>query len=407
MKTNYGLALLLLSISFIIIISITAQETVSTPVLNAVVVRDQLRCGISGQALGFSYRDANEDYAGFDVDLCRAIAAAILGDSSKVAFVELSSSSDERSQAISENCGNICVDVLTLNVTWTMSREIEWEAIFAPTTFYDGQDIMVLEESGIRTLRDLEGGIVCATGEGTTTVANLEDIKDDYGFSVLEIPSGEFIDVYLNFVQGKCSAISSDRSELISFRGWSERLANAQIARFSEPNTSTSLPLEFAELLDQWWYFPRANDLRVLNAEHRGRPLSEEPLGAVSSQRDPVFADAIRWTIYGMIHAERLGISKSSFDVSTSACTYTPPLALTTEAAADIDRLLGPVQGFVDEAELNDVFKRGFMVDVICQVGNYGDIYNANLGSSSELGIDRNLTKNQLWPKGLLYAPPF
>jgi general L-amino acid transport system substrate-binding protein len=241
--------------------------------------------------------------------------------------------------------------MISRNTTWTLSRDTEWGAIFAPTTFYDAQGVMVYAETGITDLAGLEGGIIC-TNAGTTTELNITDAMSSAGLDFELLTFENFDAVMATFRDGGCDAVTSDISGLASRRA-------------AEPD-------------------PGALDILDLT-------LSKEPLGPLSPQSDPQFADIIRWTIYGLIQAEEFGITSANVDEF-----------LTSENPA-IQRFLG-----VGENRAGSLLglSNDFMVTVIRQVGNYSEIFERNLGVDTPFGLERGL--NALWTNGgLHYAPPF
>ncbi|NWF67678.1 MAG: amino acid ABC transporter substrate-binding protein [Chloroflexi bacterium] len=314
------------------------------PITRAVLERGYLICGVTDDLPGFGALTDAGEFAGFDIDFCRAVAAAMLGDSAAVEFVVLIP--EERAAALSEGR----IDMLSRNTTWTYTRDAgaEWDAIFGPTTFYDGQGIMVLMASGIRSLRDLAARVLC-TARGTTTIENMLDVMEERAMPPEIIEFDEVSQAFAALLDGQCDAFTTDRSGLEAYRATA----------------------------------PDPGQLVILDTI-----LSKEPLGPLSPQSDPQFADIVRWTVYGMIQAEETGITSQNID------------AFMNSPRRSIQRLLG----------LNDTpsgvymgIPNDFMVQVIRQVGNYGEVFERHL---TPLGLQRGL--NDLWINGgLLYAPPF
>jgi general L-amino acid transport system substrate-binding protein len=237
------------------------------------------------------------------------------------------------------------------NTTWTSSRDTEWGATFGPTTFYDGQGVMVNADSGITDLKGLEGGTIC-TDAGTTTELNITDAMKKAGaeFTLQTFPS--FDPAMDAFQAGRCDAVTTDISGLVSKK-----------AVAPDPGKFTILDVT----------------------------LSKEPLGPLSPQSDPQFADIVRWVTYGMMQAEESGITSANVD------TF-----LSSDDPA-IQRLLG--QGGNASGSYFGI-ANDFMVQVIKQVGNYGEVYARNLGPDTIFKLPRGL--NDLWTNGgLMYAPPF
>jgi general L-amino acid transport system substrate-binding protein len=316
-----------------------AQEDAQVGAVTAAILeRGALRCGVNA---------ADGSYEGFDVDFCRAVAAAVLGDAEAVEYVPLLP--DERQQAIID--GNI--DLLSRNTTMTLSRDTNWNVTFAPVTFYDGQGVMVFADSGIRTLQDLAGSVICAQ-TGTTTELNMRDAMEQRNLAYeLTLYDGQE-SVREAFFNGTCDALTTDRSALAALR-----------SQYDDPDA-----LEILDII-----------------------LSKEPLAPLSPQSDPQFADVVRWTIYGMIQAEEFGITSENLD------------DFLTSENPFVQRLLG----------LNDTpsgsylgVPNDFMVAVLRQVGNYGEVYERWLGEDTPLGLRREGSPNDLWTRGgLMYAPPF
>lgn len=310
--------------------------------LNTVINRGSLICGVNGQLPGFSFVDSTGEYSGLDVDYCRAIAAALFDDPTKVEFRNLSA--QERFTALA--AGEI--DVLIRNTTWTINRDTALGLEFLPTTFYDGQGMLVTTASGVSDIEGLSGRSICVQS-GTTTEQNLTD-----RFRKLNIPFTPVVfddedALYSAFTQGRCQAATSDRSQLTA-------------RRQSLPNPDNYVVLD--------------------------EVISKEPLGPAVRNNDSRWADAVKWIIYGTFQAEELGISKANLAQSQS---NTDP---------EVRRLLGQEGTLGTDMGLpND-----FMARVLTHVGNYGEIYNKNIGEPFEL--ERGL--NELWTNdGLIYAPPF
>lgn len=314
-------------------------------VTQRIIDRGRLICGVNDALPGFGFPDADGVIQGFDADVCRAVAAAILGDSTLVTFRPTVAADRQTVLQSGE------IDLLSRNTTWTLSRDTQWGATFAPTTFYDGQGVMVLAESGITTLEELEGGTIC-TNAGTTTELNITDAMASRGLSFELQTFQDFNAVMASFFEGGCDAVTTDISGLISRQGTS----------------------------------PDPGALSILDVV-----LSKEPLGPMSAQSDPQFADIVFWTVTGMIQAEEFGIT--SENVSDFLTSESP----------DIQRFLG-TEGNQAGSYLG--IPNDFMVTVISQVGNYGEVFERHLGAETIFGLERGL--NALWTEGgLLYAPPF
>ena len=320
------------------------DDGVRGPVTRAVLERGRLICGANANLVGFGVVNAAGEFEGFDIDICRAVAAALLGDANAVSFRPLVGS--ERQAALQSGE----VDMMSRNTTWTLNRDATWGATFGPTTFYDGQGIGTRVAAGINRIEDLDGASICV-GQGSTTELNIADAVSSRGLEtdILVFPDSEA--TWQAYLGGRCEAWTSDKSALL-----------ARHATASDPGAH-----------------------RVLDVT-----LSKEPLGPLSPQSDPQFADIIAWTVYGLITAEEYGITSANIDEF-----------LTSDDPA-IQRLLGQNANAAGSylGIAND-----FMVTVIRQVGNYSEIFHRHLGVPP-FNMERGL--NALWTDGgLLYAPPF
>ena len=316
--------------------------------LDAVQARGTLNCGVSGAGVGFSVPDANGVQQGFDADMCRATAAAMLGSAESVNLVPLTAA--ERFTAV--QTGE--VDMLHRNTTWTQSRDTDVGMDFGPTTYYDGQQIMGRASDGFdgsSGVADIDGAVVC-TNAGTTTEKNVNDAVAAVGASITLNTFEDFDIVTQNFIDGACDLITTDGSGLVG------RKASQQ------PDG------------EEWVIFPAT-------------PISKEPLGPTYGQNDSAFADAANWAIYAMIIAEENGVTSANVDDMAA----NPP-------TAEIGRLLG------GEGELQSLMglQPDAFLQVIKQVGNYGEVFDRHL---TPLGITREGSANALWTDGgLIYAPP-
>ena len=319
--------------------------------LNGVKSRGKLICGVDGKLPGFSFVSPDGTYTGLDVDVCRAVAAATLGDPQKVDFRDLNSS--ERFAALAS--GEI--DLLSRNTTYTLSRDASGGngLSFAPTVFYDGQGVMAPKAAGINSLKDLAGKPICVES-GTTTELNLADrmreIKATY--TPLKFQTGD--QTYAAYLQGRCVAVTSDRSQLAAKR-----------TSFPDPAGHVLLP----------------------------EVLSKEPLTPVTVNGDPGWADAVRWTIYALMQAEELGITQANIDTKVAEAKANPN-------QADLRRFLGVEGDFGKQLGL----PADFVVQAVKAVGNYGELFERNVGQGSKLKLERGL--NRQWSNGgLIYSPPF
>jgi general L-amino acid transport system substrate-binding protein len=322
----------------------TSSSKVSggTSRLDTVISRGNLICGVNGQLPGFSFVDENGEYSGMDVDFCKAIASALFNDPSKVEYRDLSA--QERFTAVQSGE----VDILNRNTTWTISRDTSVGMEFAPTIFYDGQGLMVTKASGVKKLEDLDGKAVCILS-GTTNEQNLADRMRKLGSSYTPVVFEDTDAVYAAYEQGRCEGVTSDRSQLVARR-----------AVLASPD-----------------------DHEVL-----GIVMSKEPLAPLVANGDAKWFDAVKWITYALIQAEEFGIN--SQNIADFADTEDP----------EIGRFLGQEGSLGEDMGLpND-----FAARVVKNVGNYGEIYEKNIGKP--FGLDRG--QNKLWTEGgLLYSPPF
>ncbi|MGD1908587.1 MAG: amino acid ABC transporter substrate-binding protein [Leptolyngbyaceae cyanobacterium] len=312
--------------------------------LQTVIDRGQLVCGVDGGIPGFSFVDESGTYSGLDVDVCRAVAAALFDDPDAVEYRRLDST--ERFTALAGGE----VDMLSRNTTWTLSRDTQVGLEFAPTTFFDGQGMMGRTDSGISTLEDFAGKAICVE-TGTTTELNLTDQMRKLGVEFEPVVFQDADAAYAAYDEGRCEGMTSDKSQLIARR--------------------STLPAPEEHVL--------------LEAT-----MSKEPLGPVTLNNDSAWFDVVKWVTYGLIQAEEFGIT--SENVGDFAGGDDPNIA----------RFLGE-EGTLgtDMGVPND-----FMLRVITHVGNYGEVFDRNLGASSQFELERG--QNALWTEGgLMYPPPF
>jgi general L-amino acid transport system substrate-binding protein len=328
----------------------TSTTSLGESTLIAVQARGVLRCGVNADLPGFGLYDAvRKRWSGFDVDFCKVIAAAVLGDPTKVEYIPVTTADgpNERMNAVRTKM----IDVLIRNTTWTASRDGA-QLMFAPTTFHDGQTFLVRADSGISTLEDLRDKRICASS-GTTSVLNLRDdfAARDISFDLIEI-DGEKL--YSTYSDGDCDAVTSDSSQL-----------SVQRVNLKNPDQHVVL----------------------------GDRISREPLGPVVAEGDDQWYDIVSWSVYATMYAEELRIDRKNVDEALA--TSTDPRVL---------RLLGV------EGKIGSQFglSPDFAYQIIAQVGNYGDIYNDNLGPDTTFNIDRGPNKAwNLGGGGVLASPPF
>jgi general L-amino acid transport system substrate-binding protein len=315
----------------------------SAQTLKAVKDRGAVNCGVSEGLYGFSARDDKGAWTGFDVDLCRAVAAAVFNDASKVRYTPLDASARFRSL----QSGNI--DVLSRNSTWTMSRETDLGLIFAGITYYDGQGFLVPRSLKKDSALDLDGTKVCVQ-IGTTTELNLADHFRANKMKFEAISSQTVEDAIKNYDSGRCNVFTADVSSLYAIR-----------LRLSKPDDHVILP-----------------DV-----------ISKEPLGPAVRQGDMQWFNIVKWVNFAMINAEELGVNSQNIDQ-----------ALKSEKP-DVRRLLGNEGTYGEHLGLT----KDWAARIVRHVGNYGEVFERNVGVGSRLGIPRGI--NQLWNVGgIQYAPP-
>ncbi|WP_413162572.1 amino acid ABC transporter substrate-binding protein [Capilliphycus salinus ALCB114379] len=321
-----------------------ATTGTTTSRLDTVKSRGKLICGVDGGIPGFSFVDQNGQYSGLDVDICKAVAAAIFNDPNAVEYRNLDST--ERFEALKSGE----VDMLSRNTTWTVTRDTSVGMEFAPTTFYDGQGMMVRQDSGITSLEDFQGRAVCVEA-GTTTELNLTDNMRERGVEFETKTFQQADPAYAAYAEGACDGMTSDKSQLIARRS-------------TLPNPDDHILLDVT--------------------------MSKEPLGPVTINNDSTWFDVVKWTTFALIEAEELGINQANVD------------QLKTSEDPTIRRFLG-VEGDLGQGL---GLENEFAANVIKQVGNYGEIYERNLGQASQFKLERG--QNALWTEGgLLYSPPF
>ncbi len=329
--------------------------------LDVVLSRGMLICGVSGEVPGFSFVNSQGKYSGLDVDFCRAIAAALFDNPDAVEYRNLSAK--DRFTAL--QTGEI--DILSRNTTFTASRDTDTGLEFAPVVFYDGQGIMVKKSSKIKSLEDLKNASICIQ-VGTTHEANLTEQLGKRNISYKPITFDEVNATFAAYQSGRCAAVTADRSALSARRT----------------------------------LFPNPNDHILLDVF-----LSKEPLAPAVRDGDSRWSNAVRWIVYSTIAAEELGIDSQNIQQNLDAknAPQNSNLESNPESNPEIERFLG-IAGKSSNLGQNMGLSNDFARRVIKHVGNYGEIYNRNLGSSTKLNIDRGL--NKLWTNGgLLYAPPF
>jgi len=326
----------------LLIIGFTARADAAT--LQDVEQRGVVRCGVSPELPGFSAQDAKGNWSGLDVDVCRAVAAAVFNDPGKVEFTPIQTT--QRFKALLE--GEI--DILSRTTTWTLTRDTSEDIDFAGVNYYDGQGFLVYKDLGVRTALGLGGARVCVI-EGTTSIKNLNDyfVLNRMMYELKSFPGvKEAVAAYEN---KQCDVFSSDQSALYSI-----------LTRLKDPRGSQVLP----------------------------EVISKEPLGPAVREGDDQWADIVRWSLLIMINAEELAISSANVD-HVREVSRTPAIRRMLGLEGDIGAGMG--------------LGRNWAYNIIRKVGNYAESFDRNVGKDSALKMKRGLNAN--WRNGgIMYAPP-
>lgn len=333
----------LLSLALGVGLSVAAVSAASAGTLDDVKAKGFIQCGSNPSLIGFGFPDDQNNWTGFDVDFCRALAAAIFNDPTKVKFTPLSAK--ERFTALQS--GEI--DILSRNTTWTMSRDTSLGLKFAGVTYYDGQGFLVKKSLGVNSALNLNGASVC-TQTGTTTELNLADYFKANNMTYQVVAFEQEQEVLKAYEDGRCDVYTTDQSGIY-----------AQRLKLAAPDDHVVLP----------------------------EIISKEPLGPLVRQGDDAWFNVVKWTYYAMVNAEELGITSKNVDEMKNS---TNP---------EVGRFLGKEGDFGTGIGLTN----DWAYQIVKHVGNYGEIFERNLGETSPLKIARG--KNALWSKGgLQYAPP-
>lgn len=320
-----------------------AIGSASAQTLQTVKSRGHVICGVSTGIPGFSSADDKGNWSGLDVDLCRAVAAAVFDDAGKVKYVPLNA--EDRFKALQAGT----VDILARNSTWTMSREAEFKVNFAAVNYYDGQGFMIRKSANKDSALNLDNSKVCVQS-GTTTQLNLGDHFRANNMNFQEMAFPNAADTLKAYDTGACDVFTSDVSQL-----YAERL------KLSAPNDHIILP-----------------DV-----------ISKEPLGPAVRQGDSQWLDIVKWSHFAMLNAEELGVTSKTIDEALKS------------QKPDVKRLVGADGAYGEQIGLT----KDWAVRIIRHVGNYAESYDRNVGTGSKLGIPRGL--NHLWSEGgIQYAPP-
>ena len=314
--------------------------------LDDVKARGKLNCGVTTGLVGFAAPDANGVWQGFDVAVCRAVAAAVLGDPMAVEFVPTTGQTRFTALASGE------VDLLARNTTWTFSRDVDLKFEFVGINYYDGQGFMVPRELGVTSAKELDGATVCIQ-TGTTTELNLADFFRANNITYEPVPIETNAEGQQQYLAGACDTYTTDASGLAATR-----------ATFENPGDHIILP----------------------------EIISKEPLGPLVRHGDNDWADITRWTLNALIAAEEYGVTSANVDELAAGATDNP----------EINRLLGTEGNLGEMLGLDNQWA----VRAIKAGGNYGEIFEKNIGEATPIGLARGL--NAQWTAGgLLYSPPF
>jgi general L-amino acid transport system substrate-binding protein len=314
--------------------------------LDDVKAKGFVQCGVSTGVAGFAFTDAAGEWDGFDVTMCRAVAAAIFGDAKAIKFTPTTGKTRFTALASGE------VDVLYRNTTWTFSRDTDLKFEFVGVNYYDGQGFMVPKSLGVSSAKELDGATVCIQ-TGTTTELNLADFFRANNISYEPVPIETNAEANAKYIAGACDVYTTDASGLAATR-----------STFEKPGDHVILP----------------------------EIISKEPLGPLVRHGDSEWADVVRWTYNALLIAEELGVNSGNVEKLASAPTDNP----------EINRMLGT------EGEYGAMvgLPKDWVVKVIKSVGNYGEIYDRTIGPDTPIGLARGL--NALWTQGgIQYAAPF
>lgn len=318
--------------------------TVQAGTLEDVKARGSLNCVVSTGIAGFAYPDASGKWQGFDIDFCRATAAAVVGDAGKIKAV----TSTGKTRFTKLNAGE--GDVLWRNTTVTFSRDVGVKLRFHGINYYDGQGFMVKKDLGVKSAKDLDGASICIQ-TGTTTELNLADYFHANGMKYEAVPIETNDEARQNYISGRCDVYTTDASGLAATR-----------STFTDPQNHMILP----------------------------EIVSKEPLGPATRHGDDQWSDIVTWVLNATITAEEKGITRANVD------------SMKSSKDPEVLRLLG-VEGNQGE-ELG--LSKDWAYQIIKQVGNYGEIFERNIGKDTPIGLARGL--NALWTDGgLIYSPPF
>ncbi len=321
-----------------------SQAAHAGPTLDAVKAKGFVQCGVNTGLAGFGQPDAKGNYTGLDVDVCRAVAAGLLGDASKVKYTPLNAQNRFTALQSGE------IDVLSRNATFTQSRDMSLGLISTTPIYYDGQGIMVSKKLNVKSVLELGGATICVT-PGSTTELNLADYFRAHKLEYKPVVIEKLDELTNAFFGGRCDAYTTDMSGLASTRA----------SAAANPDDYVILP----------------------------EVMSKEPLGPMVRQGDDQWLNMVKWSVYAMIEAEEYGITSQNADDMMKS---TNP---------NVQRILGLSKGYAQSMGLSDKWA----YNIIKQVGNYGEAFDRNVGANSTIKLPRGV--NNLWTKGgIMYAMP-
>lgn len=319
-------------------------STAQAGTLDDVKARGTLSCGVSTGLPGFSSPDEKGNWTGIDADTCRAVAAAVLGDASKISFTPLTAK--ERWTALQS--GEI--DMLARNSTWTHTRDTSLGANFTGVNYYDGQGFLVTKALGVKSALEMDGASFCIQA-GTTTELNMADYFREHGLKYTAVVFDTSDQTREGLESGRCDSLTSDQSQLYAIR-----------SKMADPSSAVVLP----------------------------EVISKEPLGPVVRQGDDQWFNIVKWTLYAQLNAEEMGVTSANID-DVKANSTNPAIKRLIGTEGDAGAKLG-----LDSA---------WAYNAVKQVGNYAEMFDRNIGPDTPLAISRGL--NAQWNKGgLMYAPP-
>ena len=334
----------LLSVAALLAAGVVATPAVAGVTLDAVKKRGNVLCGVNASAPGFSSADSQGNWRGLDVNICRSVAAAVLGDADKVKYVPLSS--PQRFTALQAGA----IDMLARNTTWTMTRDATQGSVFVAVSYYDGQGFIVPKEFGIKSAKELDGATVCVQS-GTSSEKTLADYFNAHKMSYKTVVFDTTEATQSAFLSGRCQVYTTDMSDLAGMRTLAQ-----------DPSKYEILP----------------------------EVISKEPLGPAVRRGDDEWFQIVRWSFTAMIEAEELGVTQANVD-EMKASSNNPNVQRLLGKSDDMGKLIG--------------LDKDWSYRIIKQVGNYGESWNAYFGPKTPLNLPRGL--NRLWTDGgLMYANP-